>query len=166
MKLIRKYHRRLSIIFALPVLIIVVTGILLILRSKLNFIQTPAPKVESITIEKVRPVSEVILKLKNLPNNSIDSKNITSIIYKPAKNLYSIRTKDYREINLHPETLELLSVGPKLSTLLIQLHEGSFFSKSVRDYIFFPTSLILLFLWGTGLILFFYPKFIRGRKNG
>lgn len=162
MKLIRKYHRRLSIIFALPVLIIVVTGILLILRSKLSFIQTPAPKVEKVAIEKVRPIAEIIKKL------NIDEKKISSIIYKPSKNIYSIRTKDYEEYYLHPETLEILRTGPKMSTLLIQLHEGSFFSPTVRDYIFFPTSLVLFFLWITGLLLFFRPKlkFLRGKTNG
>jgi uncharacterized iron-regulated membrane protein len=158
MKLIRKYHRRLSIIFALPVLIIVVTGILLILRSKLGFIQTQAPKVSPVSLEKVRSISEVI---KSLP---VDQKKISSIIYKPSKNLYAVRTKDYEEYFIHPETLEVLKKGPKMSTLLIQLHEGSFFSKWVRDYIFFPTSLVLLFLWGTGIMLFIYPKYIRGRK--
>jgi len=130
----------------------VVTGILLILRSKFGFIQTPTPKVESVAIEKVRTISEVLTKLKN---NSIEESNISSIIYKPAKNIYAIRTKDYQEIILHPETLEILSMGPKYSTLLIQIHEGTYFSKSVRDYIFLPTSLSLLFLWVTGMILFF-----------
>jgi len=133
----------------------VVTGILLILRSKLGFIQTPIPKVESVAIEKVRTISEVLIKLKK---NSIEGKNISSILYKPAKNIYAVRTKDYQEIILHPETLKILSMGPKYSTLLIQIHEGSFFSKSVRDYIFFPTSIGLLFLWVTGMILFFRSK--------
>ena len=161
MKRIRKYHRRLSVIFAVPVLIVVVTGILLILRSKLGFIQSPAPKVESVAIEKVRPVAEVIERLKSYQVNDGD---ISSIIFKPSKNLYSVRTKDYREFFLHPETLEVLRVGPKMSTLLIQLHEGSYFSKKVRDYVFFPSSLVLLFLWVTGMILFIRPK-LKSRQR-
>lgn len=155
MKKIRILHRKVSILFALPVLIIVVTGVLLILRSKLSWIQSPSPKIKSISIENMRSIPEVFKKLKIYQGLKLNKKDISSIIFKPSKNIFTVRTKDYREIIIHPETLEIINIGPKYSTLLIQIHEGTFFTSWARDFIFLPTSLALIFLWFSGLVIYF-----------
>ena len=45
------------------------------------------------------------------------------------------------------------------SDLIEQIHDGSFFSDAVKLYVFLPTGILLILMWGTGIYLFLLPRF-------
>lgn len=62
----------------------------------------------------------------------------------------------------------VLSIAPRRKGLLTQLHEGSFWGKAVRYYLFFPAVIGLLFLLVSGAISLFQDyqrQFRRYIKN-
>jgi uncharacterized iron-regulated membrane protein len=161
----RKWHRYISIIFLLPLLLTTITGLLLIQRSNLNFMM-PAKKSISGPIGELQSINDVIAKLESM---KIDTNQISSIIYKPKLKQFIVRSKDYREWHFRADTLQLLNSGSRFTTLLIQLHEGSYFGKYAKEILFFLSGIALLFLCISGFYLWITPimkrrKVARGKS--
>lgn len=141
------WHGIVAGIIALPLLVTSVTGTFLILRKELTFMQPEASRVEKISIEEALPIQ---LITKSLPQ-----KNWSSIILKPSKGIYQLRSTDGFEFHVNALNGKLLNQGAKRTGLFIRLHEGSFFGDWARKSIFLPAALGLLFLWFSGVFLFF-----------
>jgi len=147
-------------ICSLPALITVLTGILLILRSHLTFMQPSSISLGPVSIEKM-VAPKVFLEGK------YDEKKIKSVIYRPAKGIIQVRTSDYREDIYSSKTGKLISSGAKRTPFFIQLHEGSYFGKGVRDYLFFPSAVALFITLITGIYLLYswMKRFLLRRNN-
>ena len=161
---LRKWHRWVSIIFLLPMLVTIVTGSILILRSYLDFVQPAKTPAQKVNIARVAPLSKVADKAVEHYAGELKPTEITSLRYSPSKGYFSVRTKIARELRLHGETLEVLAEGPKRTTFLVKLHEGAYFGSWARNFIFFPSGLGLLFLSISGATIFFMGE-IRLRKS-
>jgi len=153
-------HLMMGAICSLPALITVLTGILLILRSHLTFMQPSSISLGPVSIEKM-VAPKVFLEGK------YDEKKIKSVIYKPAKGIIQVRTSDYREDIYSSKTGKLISSGAKRTSFFIQLHEGSYFGKGVRDYLFFPSAVALFITLITGIYLLYswMKRFLLRRNN-
>ncbi len=165
MRNLRKWHAWVSVIVAIPIFITILSGNLLILRSHLSFIQPKKTQKVEVKENSLASIPEVIRKAQEIYQPPFDRKDISSINFYPSKGYFSVRTKEKRELRLHGSTLEVLAEGPKLTGWLIRIHEGSIFSPFVRDFIFFPSALCLLFLWISGVIIFFQPRLRNWKKK-
>jgi hypothetical protein len=56
-------------------------------------------------------------------------------------------------------------VAYRRSDVIEQIHDGSFFSDAVKLYVFLPTGVFLILMWGTGLYLFLLPRLRRKRPR-
>jgi uncharacterized iron-regulated membrane protein len=149
----RKYHRIISVLIALPFTIVLVTGLLLQVRQDVEFIQ---PK----TVKMVKIEGRNLLTFEQIQKASgVSPEVIDQVIFRPQKFHLALRLKDGRELQLHPQTGEILKSAPRLTGILIDLHQGSFFSKWGQSFIFLPAGLGVLFLLVSGLLI--YPR----RKN-
>jgi uncharacterized iron-regulated membrane protein len=45
------------------------------------------------------------------------------------------------------------------------LHDGGWFSESVRLYVFLPSGVVLFVLWASGLYLWFLPWSVKWRRR-
>lgn len=160
MKNIRKWHRVIGLIISMPMLLTCITGTFLIMRSHLSFIQPSKTNKQSISLFSIAPVSEVLRVAEKKQKGKI-----TSIIFYPKKGYFSVRTDSDYEMRLHGESLKILTEGPKLTGWLIKLHEGSFFSEIVRDYIFLPSAFGLLILIVSGIYIYIEPKYKKYKRN-
>lgn len=149
---LRKLHRQLSIWIAIPFLIVLVTGIILQLRNTFEYLQPAVVKATALPNQPVLSIEQIIEKLGDR------KKDIDQIIYRPAKNNVSVRLKDEIEVQLNPQTGEILKEAKRRTSFLIELHQGSFFSKYGQFGLFFPSAFILLFLLVSGVILYFPGK--------
>lgn len=143
----RKTHRIVALVATLPLVVITVTGIVLQLRNQFEFIQ-PA-------LVKTTPVDHLPLMTLERVIERFEAEEIEQIIYRPKKGSLVVRVKSEQEIQLHPQTGEILKSAPRRTGFLIHLHQGSFFGNFGQYFVYFLGSLGLCYLIISGI--FIYP---------
>jgi len=141
----RKPHRLVALISFIPLLFITLTGVVLQLRNQFVSIQPPAysgPK----TPGPYQTFEQVIA--------TFGEENIDQIILKPKKNNLAVRLKNGDEAQINAQTGEILFQGPRRTSLLIELHQGSWLGPIGQYGLHLLTGLALCFLLFTGLALY------------
>ncbi len=141
----RKWHAFFGLIAALPLIATAITGILLQLRSKVEWIQ-PSPV--TLTLEEGKPFLRIEELMAKFPGQ------VEGLSLRPGKGGFSLRLKNGNEVQLHPQTGEVLKDSPRRSTLLIKIHEGSWMGAFGSLGIHFASGLILVFLIISGIFIF------------
>lgn len=149
---LRKYHRVVSLIVAIPFGLVLLTGLLLQVRQNVEVIQPKAVSMKKIEDKDLLTFREIIQA------SGVDDKEIDQIIYRPGKFHLALRLRNGNELQLHPQSGEILKNSPRLTTLLIDLHQGSFFSAWGQYLIFLPSGLGVLFLLVSGLMIYPWRK--------
>lgn len=146
----RKWHRDVALIATLPLLIIVLTGSLLILRNQFEWIQPKSISANLIEGARLLTLEEIGAKT--------NSREIDQIIYRPGKKNLAIRLKDGTELQLHPQTGEVLKEAKRRTNLLIDIHQGSWMGSFGMYAIYLPTAIAFLFLIISGLVIYPFKK--------
>jgi len=159
----RKIHYWGSVICAIPVIIIIITGMFLIFKKQSDWIQPPTQKgysqIPTISFEKI---IDVLIAIPEL--NVTEWTDIKRLDVRPSKGIVKVQTKNNIEIQIDHHTGEVLQIAKRRSDLIESIHDGSFFHKKVKFFIFFPAALVLLVLWVTGIYLFLLP-YLRKKKK-
>lgn len=159
----RKLHHWLSVAAALPVLVILATGILLHLKKDFAWIQPPerkgAGKAPAVSMDGILAACRAVPEAKVTGWD-----DIARIDVRPAKGMLKVTTRDAWEIQLDAETGALLQSAFRRSDLIEALHDGSWFHPAVKRWVFLPAGLALSVLWITGVFLFLQP--FRARRRG
>jgi uncharacterized iron-regulated membrane protein len=163
-KLNRDVHRWGSIITAVPVLVIVVTGIILQLKKDVAWIQPPTGqgtgRQPTITFDRILQIASRVADAK------IDSwDDVDRLDVRPARGIVKVRAKSRWEIQIDASTGEVYQVGYRRSDLIESMHDGSFFHPMVKLGVFLPTAVVLLILWATGVYLFVMPYLSQRKKK-
>ncbi len=154
----RQWHRWGAIIGSIPMLIIICSGLLLMQRGKFEWIQPKAQTGVSAMIDPTVTPGQVLNILQTRPETEVKSwKEVSQMTYRPAKGVWQVRTKNHYEIQIDAQNGVVLNSQYRMSTLLIELHQGNWFHKSVMDWVFFPAGVLLLVLWLSGMWLYLYP---------
>lgn len=158
------WHRRAAMIATLPLLITIVTGLLLMVRGDFDWIQPKAvPGAHPLTTPAIGH-EQVLQKLRELPQTGVKEwKDVASVIFSPGKGIYQIRLKSNYEVQLDASDARLLKIQYRTSSLLTDLHQGTFFHPLASKWIFLPSGLLLLLLWLSGVYMYVFAK-IRRRK--
>lgn len=162
----RKLHRVFSLWSALPLLIIILTGVLLILRGQFDWIQPPAQNgIQAQVSPQISP-GEILLKLQSHPELRVRNwTEVSSVIFKPSKGIYQVRLKNNYEVQYDAQNGRLLHTQYRTTSLLISLHQGSFFGNWVMLWVFFPSGVLLLGLWLSGFLLYVLPLRKKRKKR-
>jgi len=163
-KVNRSTHKWASIIVSIPVLIIIVTGILLLIKKEFNYLQ---PASQS-GVSNVPSISfDVILQqAKSVEEAQVESwDSIDRLDVRPSKGIIKIRTNSQWEIQLDSETAEILHVAYRRSDTIEQIHDGTYWQKNANLWLSLPVAITLLLISLTGLFLFFYPYYKRFQKR-
>ncbi len=163
-KLNRTIHRWAGIVTAIPVIIILVTGIFLLLKKDVAWIQPSSQKGSSKELKlSFDQILEVVSKV---PNVNLKSWNdINRLDVRPKKGLIKVRGNNDWEVQLDAKTAEVLQVAERRSDFIESIHDGSYFHENVKLGIFLPVALLLVAIWVTGLYLFLLPYMGRKRKE-
>jgi uncharacterized iron-regulated membrane protein len=163
-KLNREVHRWGSLITALPVIIMIVTGILLQLKKDVAWVQPPtqsgsgAPP--TLTFHEILEISRSVHRAEIQSWDDVDRLDA-----RPAKGIVKVRARNRWEIQIDTSSGEVLQVSYRRSDLIESLHDGSFFHDSVKLWVFLPTAVILALLWVTGIYLFVLPYWIKRKRD-
>jgi hypothetical protein len=162
--LLRKLHYWGAIIVAVPVAIVIGSGLLLQLKKQISWVQptekkTPARSV-SVTPDQILRAAQAAsaLEVKSWAD-------IARVDIRPDKGLIKVSAVNHWELQLHAETGESLQVAYRRSDLIEMIHDGSWFHDSVKLWVFFPSGIVLLGLWLTGMYLFALPYWVRAKRK-
>ena len=148
---IRSFHRSLALLSALPLVVIFATGVILSLSPKIEWLQPHSPKLNesvSLTFDQILAIAQKV------PEAQIHSwTDVAQIDARPSTGVVRVRALNYWEIQINGKSGEVIKVAPRWKTLLVELHEGSWFTSWSRTWIFFPTGLCALALWFSGVWL-------------
>jgi uncharacterized iron-regulated membrane protein len=154
----RKIHYWLSLVVALPVLVIVTTGIMLQWKKNSHWLQPSEQKAGAG--EPGLSLAAMVEIARTVPEAGIQSwSDISRIDIRPGKNLVKVVSLTRWEIQLDARDGRVLQTAYRRSDLLEEIHDGSFFHDRVKLRLFFPAALGLLALWLTGLWMFLQPFF-------
>ena len=162
-RLNRVIHRWGSIGTALPVLIVLVSGVILQLKKESGWIQPKTQRGSDQPPEISFP--QILATAMTVPEAEVESwDDIDRLDVRPSKGMLKVRCKNRWEIQLDASSGEILQVAFRRSDLIESIHDGSFFSERIKLGVFLPTAIVLIILWFTGVYLFFLPHLAK-RKN-
>ncbi|MCH2100927.1 MAG: PepSY domain-containing protein [Planctomycetes bacterium] len=161
----RKLHRWGSILTALPLLVVIVTGIILQLKKDWSWVQPPTARSADPALEL--NFDEILLVASGVPETEIKTwDDIDRLDVRPGKGVVKVRANNRWEVQIDTKSGEVLHLAYRRSDLIESLHDGSWFSDGAKLWIFLPTAVILLGLWITGIYLWLLPHLVRrGRKK-
>lgn len=164
-RLLRQIHYWLSLAVAVPTVIILVAGIFLMLKKEVAWIQPPT---QSGSISDELPeigFQQMVEAARNHPEAQINEwTDIDRIDLRVGKGVAKLRANSGWEVQVDTRSGEVLNVAYRRSDLIEQIHDGSFFSDAVKLYVFLPTGILLIIMWGTGIYLFLLPRFRKKKK--
>jgi hypothetical protein len=160
----RKVHYWASIIVAIPILVIILTGLLLQTKKHFAWVQPVelrgTGKFPSISIEQVLEVC------RKIPEAEIESwDDINRIDMRPSRGMLKVWANNNWEIQIDAETGAVLQTAYRRSDIIESIHDGSFFHDAVKMWIFLPSGIVLLLLWLTGIYLFVIPLRVMRRQK-
>ncbi|MEE4153189.1 MAG: PepSY-associated TM helix domain-containing protein [Erythrobacter sp.] len=161
----RQVHYWLSLAVFLPAGVIFVAGGFLMLKKEIDWIQ---PATERGAVAEAIPAAsweEMLAAARAHPEAGIEEwTDIDRIDLRVDRGIAKLRAKTGWEVQIDTATAEVLRVAYRRSDVIETIHDGSFFSDAVKLYVFLPTGLLLVVMWGTGIYLFLLPRLRKRRK--
>ncbi len=162
--LLRKLHYWGSIVIALPIAVIICTGMVLQLKKELHWIQPREIRTEARHVA-VTP-DQILAAAKAAPRLEVESwDDIARVDIRPDRGLVKVSAANSWELQLHSVTGAPLQVAYRRSDLFESLHDGSWFHGAAKLWLFFPSGILLFGLWLTGMYLFVLPYWVRARRR-
>lgn len=164
--LTRKLHRWGAIITAIPLLIVILSGLLLQVKKQSEWVQPPSQKGSVTEGEFAVTLQSLLAVARSVPEAEVHSwDDINRIDVRPNKGIAKIQCENRWELQVDLTTKQVLSSTYRRSDLIESFHDGSFFSDSAKLWVFLPNGLILLALWVTGMWLWYIPIASRRKKK-
>ncbi|MDY7097680.1 MAG: PepSY-associated TM helix domain-containing protein [Pseudomonadota bacterium] len=164
-KLWRQVHYWLSLAVFLPAGLMFIAGGMLMLKKEVEWIQ---PSTERGVVSDALPEASFQAMLEAAqkhPEAGVrEWSDIDRIDLRVDKGIAKLRAKSGWEIQVDTKTAQVLKVAYRRSDVIESLHDGSFFSDGVKLYLFLPTGILLLVMWGSGIYLFLLPQMAKRRK--
>jgi len=163
-KLNRRLHRVGALVSALPVLIIVVSGLFLQLKKDWAFVQPPTAHGSSAELQV--DWDTILASAASVEEAGIKTwDDVDRLDVRPAKGMLKVRGKNRWEVQLDAVTGEVLQASYRRSDLIESIHDGSFFADGVKLWVFLPAAVVLLGLWVSGVYLWLLPHLVRRQRR-
>lgn len=164
--LLRKVHFWGAAVIALPVLVTVVTGLLLLVKKEVAWIQPPTQTGHAPKVMAERTLAEMFGKAQSVPEANIQSwADLKRVDVKPRRGIVKFVAQNNWEVQIDTATGSVLQVAYRRSDLIEALHDGSFFAGWTKLGLWLPAGLGLLILWLTGVYLFALLQWKRWRQR-
>ncbi|MDF1837946.1 MAG: PepSY-associated TM helix domain-containing protein [Planctomycetota bacterium] len=160
----RKLHRVGAVIIALPLIVVILSGLLLNFKKQSDWIQPPTQS--GVRAELKLPWSEVLAAVRAVPESGVQSwDDIDRVDARPGNGVLKVRCQSGWEVQLDGTTGAVLWSQERRSDWIEALHDGSWFHPVVKWSVFLPASLLLGVLWATGLYLWWLPRRVRRKRR-
>lgn len=159
-KTTRKLHRWGAILIALPLLVIIGSGLFLQLKKDVAWVQPPTMRGQgpplTLTFDEILAIAAADPRLDVKDWSDVDRLDV-----RPGRGVVKVRGMNSWEVQIDTATGAVLSSTYRRSDMIEQIHDGSFFHDRAKLWLFLPTGIILLLLWFTGVYLWALPIVMR-----
>ena len=160
----RKTHYWGALLCALPVLVMIGSGLLLLLKKDVAWIQPPTRSgsvdVPTIGFDRMLDIARTV------PEAGIHSwADVDRVDVRPGKGNIKIQSLNHWEIQIDHQSGDVLHVAFRRSGIIESIHDGTFFHPMAKLWVFLPSSVVLLVLWITGIFLFVVPLRAKWRRK-
>jgi len=163
---LRKIHNRDSLCILFQMGIVIGAGVFLQLKKEMDRIQPPTMKGVAQSDVPTQSIADMFETAKATPALEIsDWRDLARVDVKPGKGVVKFIAVNNWEAQADMAKGDALQVSYRRNDSIERLHDGSFYADRGKLYLLFPSALILLVLWATGVYLFFLPHVKRAMKN-
>ena len=160
----RALHRWGSILVAIPILLTILSGILLVLKKDVAWIQPPT--LSGVSQEMQISFDSILQTSRTIQEAEINNwDDIDRLDVRPGMGLIKIRAKNRWEIQMDSKTGRVLQVAYRRSDFIEDLHDGSFLFEGYGLWVLLPVATILMTLWVTGMVMFFRPYLMEWKSR-
>jgi hypothetical protein len=165
----RKTHHYASFIAAIPLLVIIASGLLLQLKKQFDWVQPPEQRgtgqIPAIGFD------QILATIQGVPDLKVQGwADVNRLDVRPDRGLVKVTLHSGWEAQVDLGTGRLLQTAYRRSDLIETIHDGSLFAGDwTKLGLFFPAGLTLLLLWFSGVWMVwvqFIGKRRRRRKLG
>ena len=162
----RSIHRWVAIIIALPMLIVIVTGLFLQVRKPVDWIQPPTAK-GSHKYQPTVALEQVLENVKAVPQMQVnDWSDIKLLDLRPKKGIIKVRNHQELETQVDATTGDVLQTGQRRNDFIVKMHDFS--AWNARLWLGLPVRLgfLAIFITGIYLNIKMSPARMKSVKNG
>ena len=149
----------------MPLLLVLVSGMFLLLKKDVNWIQPPSISGVNVGTPQINHEDMLLAVTSVEQARGLIWSDFERIDYQTDGGMVKFITKDDWEIQLDTANADILSVKLRRSDFFEKLHDGTYFGDWMKYYVLIPSAVFLLTLWMTGLYMFIYPYIKKAFKR-
>ena len=160
----RRIHHWASFAVAVPLLIMIMSGLLLQLKKQWSFVQPPEQRGTG-TAPAVN-FDQILASIQGVPALGVRGwEDVNRLDVRPSRGLVKVTLHSGWEAQVDLGSGRVLQTAVRRSDLIETIHDGSFFAGDwTKLGLFFPVGLVLLLLWLSGMWMVWVP-FIGKRRR-
>jgi len=159
----RKVHYWTSLLLALPLVVVIASGLLLQTKKHWSWVQ-PHEQRGTGTVPAV-DLPQLLASVSSAPGVTVRGwEDVNRIDVRPGRGVAKVWLNSGWEVQIDLGTGRVMQTAYRRSDLIESIHDGSFFGGTwTKLGIFLPAGLGLLLLWATGVWLLLSPVVARRR---
>jgi uncharacterized iron-regulated membrane protein len=161
----RKIHYWGSLIVALPLLVIIGSGVLLQLKKQWDWVQPKELRGTGTT--PALDLEQVLAAVQGVPGLNVQGwDDVNRLDVRPGRGMVKVWLRNGYEVQVDLGTGAVLQTAYRRSDLIESIHDGSFFGgDGMKLGVFLPVGVFLFVLWLTGLWMFWFPLIVKWRRK-
>lgn len=161
----RQLHYWASFAAALPLLVMITSGLLLQMKKHWGWVQPPERRGTGTT--PVLDLEGILASVKNDPALGVDGwDDVNRLDVRPDRGVVKVWLHSGWETQVDLGTGHILQTAYRRSDLIESIHDGSVFAGNwTKLGLFLPAGLVMFFLWLSGLWMFWVPWSAKRRRR-
>jgi hypothetical protein len=153
----RKIHYWASATVAVPLLVIICSGLLLQAKKQSAWVQPP--ELRGTGTSPAISFEQVLERVKQVPDMHVAGwDDVNRMDVRPGRGVVKVWLQNGYEVQVDLGTGAVLQVAYRRSDLIESIHDGSFFGGDwTKLGLFLPAGVTLLLLWCGGVWMFWVP---------
>jgi hypothetical protein len=161
----RKIHYWASFFSALPLLVIIGSGLLL--QAKKHWTWVQPVELRGTGTEPAIDLEGILASLKTVPGMNVQGwDDVNRLDVRPGRGMVKAWLMNGYEIQVDLGTGQVLQTAYRRSDFIESIHDGSYFGGDwAKLGVFLPAGITLLFLWISGLWMWWVPFIAKRRRR-
>jgi hypothetical protein len=161
----RKVHHWASFIVAVPLLVMIVSGLFLQMKKQWTYVQPPEQR--GTGKAPVIGLDAVLASVQTVPELGVRGwDDVNRLDVRPGRGVVKVWLNNGYEVQVDLGTGRVLQTAYRRSDLIESIHDGSFFAGDwTKLGLFLPAGLVMLLLWCSGMWMVWVPFIARRRRR-
>lgn len=160
----RKIHYWISFAVAVPMLVMIGSGLLLQMKKQWHWVQPPEQRGTGTTPSL--DLDGILDSVRTVPDLHVQSwDDVNRLDVRPGRGMVKVWLNNGWEVQVDLDTGRVMQTAYRRSDLIESVHDGSFFAGDwTKLGLFLPTGLVVFVLWLSGMWMWWVPFAAKRRK--